>query len=144
MMAKRFSIKVIGKATQLLGIQITQSVKGIRISQEAYIRRTLDDMGMTSCRPAHIPAAGGEVTAAIQRAGNNELIDTTHFRHIIGKLMYAAVGTRPDISYTVAFLGRYLADLTMHHFSMANISYDISSQLQDIHSFTLTHKEQSK
>ena len=88
MMAKRFSIKVIGKATQLLGIQITQSVRGIRISQEAYIRRTLDNMGMTSCCPAHIPVAKKEVTAAIQRTKNNKLINTTHFRHIIRKFMY--------------------------------------------------------
>jgi hypothetical protein len=49
------------------------------------------------------------------------LVDFTHFKHIIGKLMYAATGTRPDIAFAVGFLDRYAHDPTTHHLKMAKI-----------------------
>jgi hypothetical protein len=43
----------------------------------------------------------------------------TLYRSIVGKLMYAMVGTRFNITFCVDLLRRYLAALTSHHLKMA-------------------------
>jgi hypothetical protein len=120
-MQKRFSIKILGQATHILGIQIQQTSKGISITQMAYIQCTLEEMGMTDCRPSNLPATGKDISIAVKDSRNAELVNSTHFKHIIGKLMYAATGTRPDIVFAVGFLGRYAHDPTTHHLKMVKI-----------------------
>jgi hypothetical protein len=42
-------------------------------------------------------------------------VDPTQYQAIVGSLMYAALGTRPDITYAVAALSRYNSrPLTVH------------------------------
>jgi hypothetical protein len=42
-------------------------------------------------------------------------VDPTQYQAIVGSLMYAALGTRPDITYAVAALSRYNSGpLTVH------------------------------
>jgi len=103
----------------ILGIQVNQTTEGISLTQSSYITRTLQELDMASCRPAYLPASGGEITAAIKQAGNMEPVEQTHYQHIVGKLMYAAIATRPDISFTVGFLARYSSDPRMHHLQIA-------------------------
>lgn len=45
--------------------------------------------------------------------------DARSFREIIGSLLYAAVGTRPDISTAVSILSRHMNDPTVAHISRA-------------------------
>lgn len=46
-------------------------------------------------------------------------VDSGEYRHIIGKLMYASVSTRPDIAFAVGFLGRFASAPTTYHLNMA-------------------------
>jgi hypothetical protein len=39
--------------------------------------------------------------------GEKELEDITDYQAVMGSLMYAALATRPDISYAVTALSRY-------------------------------------
>jgi hypothetical protein len=42
-------------------------------------------------------------------------VEPTYYQSIVGSLMYAALGTRPDIAYAVAALSRYNSrPLTVH------------------------------
>jgi hypothetical protein len=102
-----------------LGIEVRQHPDGIEITQEAYIRRTLEEFDMTEVRDSYAPASLGAVQAAIKLDGNQAPVDQTTFRHVLGKIMYPAIGTRPDISYVVAFLSRYAHAPTAHHMNMA-------------------------
>jgi hypothetical protein len=43
----------------------------------------------------------------------------TDYRQIVGKAMYAMVGTRPDIAYAVGMLGRFASKPNTHHLAMA-------------------------
>ena len=117
-MAKRFSIKELGPIKHVLGIQVQQTTSGITITQSAYITRTLKDMDLLTCHPSHLPATGGDITAATKCAGNNHYY-STNYKHIIEKMMYAAVGTRPDIIFATNFLARYAHEPTVHHLHMA-------------------------
>ena len=45
--------------------------------------------------------------------------DHTTYRQIIGKLMYAMVGSRPDLAYALSVLGCHAAAPDMYHLDMA-------------------------
>ena len=45
--------------------------------------------------------------------------DHTTYRQIIGKLMYAMVGSRPDLTYALSVLGHHTAAPDTYHLAMA-------------------------
>jgi len=51
--------------------------------------------------------------------GENELEDITDYQAVVGSLMYAALATRPDITYAVAALSRYNLRLFTSHMTAA-------------------------
>jgi hypothetical protein len=75
-------------------------------------------MNMIDCCPLHFFTIGEDITLTIKCEDNQNLVDTTHYRFVIGKLMYAAVSTRPDITFAVSFLACYAHDPTEHHLKM--------------------------
>jgi hypothetical protein len=50
----------------------------------------------------------------LSRTGNRKLVDATHYRSIMGVLRYL-VHTRPDISYTVGYVSRFMKAPTSEH-----------------------------
>jgi hypothetical protein len=50
---------------------------------------------------------------------DSEFVDETLYRSMIEKLLYAANYTRPDISYAVSLLSRYLNGPKMIHLKVA-------------------------
>ena len=51
--------------------------------------------------------------------GKMELEDITDYRAVVGSPMYAALATRPDISYAVAALSRYTSRPFTSHMTAA-------------------------
>ena len=117
-MRNRFRIKELGPARLIVGLQVLQDDYSIHISQSSYVRGILEDTGMASAHSSHIPISGGDVNATISEV-QHQPVDTTAYRHIVGKTMYAMVGTRPDIAYAVSTLGRFASKPNQQHYSMA-------------------------
>ena len=64
----------------------------------------------------------GEVGALTASDTSAKKLDTNHhmlYQQIVGKLMYAMVGTRPDIAYPLSVLGRYAASPDTYHLALA-------------------------
>jgi hypothetical protein len=57
---------------------------------------------MTDCNPAKVPMIGKWDL----ENDDSESVDETLYRSMIGKLLYAANYTRPDISYAVSLLSQ--------------------------------------
>lgn len=59
--------------------------------------------------------------SAIEMIEHDDYEDTEikPFQQLIGKLMYLACGTRPDIAFIVGLLSRYNADLRKGHLQAA-------------------------
>ena len=110
-MGKIFAIKDIGEAKLFLGIEIEQSLEGIRISQDSYLRRFLEEQKMVNVRRTDTPLSEADVKfMATQDQDKLELLPTAApYQHIIGKLMYASVGTRPDLAFALSYLARFNA-----------------------------------
>ncbi|SGZ29090.1 BQ5605_C058g12700 [Microbotryum silenes-dioicae] len=96
----------LGPAEYILGIQVKRGQDGsITLSQERYLRDLLDKFRLGNAKPASIPMQPGVVLDFQDSSATPQ--DRTRYLQAIGSLMYAAVGTRPDLAYVVAYLARF-------------------------------------
>ncbi|XP_013594528.1 PREDICTED: uncharacterized mitochondrial protein AtMg00810-like [Brassica oleracea var. oleracea] len=103
-MSKKFEMSDLGKLTYYLGIEVIQGADRIRIKQERYAQGILRDTKMEACNATQIPM---EANLKISKAEDEQEIDATEFRRIIGCLRYL-LHTRPDLCYAVGVLSRYM------------------------------------
>ena len=97
---------------------IERTANGYNLHQESYIESPPSKHGMTdsynACTPiethAKLDIKSGDIDA---------LVDQKAYLAIVGSLMYAALGTRPDISYAVGLLSRFNSDPRTRHLTAA-------------------------
>ena len=119
-MRSRFQIKELGQAEFIIGIHVIIDETGISIDQGTYIQTFVNELGMGDSNPVHVPVSGGDVNATVcAQEGENAPVPLTAYKKIVGKVMYAMIGTRPDIAFAVSFLGRFAAKPTTLHMAMA-------------------------
>ncbi|SCV72172.1 BQ2448_4866 [Microbotryum intermedium] len=101
-----YGIKRLGQAEYILGIQIKRGQDGsITLSQERYLRDILAKFQFSDAKPASIPMQPGVVLDFQESDASPQ--DRTRYLQAIGSLMYAAVGTRPDLAFVVSYLARF-------------------------------------
>lgn len=126
-LAQKFSVTPMGLAQYIVGVQIRQHAKGVTISQSTYIKRLVQELGLEESHRVFVPISGGDIAQsfgemAINPNGTQEqpkLANPTEYRHIVGRLMYAMVGTCPDIAFAVGILGRFMHKPLAKHLEMA-------------------------
>jgi len=93
----------LGKMGWILGIRITQDCeKGtLALSQEKFIKETLERNGMSDSCPISTPALPNE---RLMKLVSPE-VDAKSYQCALGSLMYLMLGTRPDLGYAIAALG---------------------------------------
>jgi hypothetical protein len=85
----------------------------IWISQTAYVTKVLARFGMEDSSRKVLPMQSN--WRPHERMDTEEACDQALYRQAIGSLLYAALGSRPDIAYTVSVLGRYAANPSAEH-----------------------------
>ncbi|SGY29518.1 BQ5605_C002g01060 [Microbotryum silenes-dioicae] len=101
-----YGIKCLGPAKYILGIQVKRGHNGsITLSQECYLRDILARFQFADAKPAGVPMQPGVVLNFENSSATPE--DCTRYLQAIGSLMYAAVGTRPDLAFVVSYLARF-------------------------------------
>ena len=107
-LATRFGIKDLGEAQFILGLQISRDVQGnIWLGQRAYLEAVLDRFGMSKCRPYTTPM---EPNLQLDKAPEGTVADPIlkhKYLQAVGSLMYAMLGTRPDLCFAVGYLSRF-------------------------------------
>jgi hypothetical protein len=111
------------KADLCLGIKIEHDDSGgYNISQQHYLEELLKELNMQDCKPNTTYMSKGEVNALTVGDTGGKKLDTNSYalyRQIVDKLMYAMVGTRPDLAYTLSVLGRFAATPDTYHIALA-------------------------
>ena len=103
-------------ADWFLGVQIVRSVDSTQLNQRLYIERLLQSLQMDSCRPVATPIEKAPLSVVEGEGEDHDPQEkATDYAHIVGKLMYAACVTRPDIQYAVSFWSRFLSKPTEEH-----------------------------
>jgi len=106
---EKMKIMNLGPAQQFLGIEIYIEENCTRISfgQKAFFTVILKRFNMQNAHCASTPMDPNVKLDLADDRGEKELKDIKGYQAIVGSLMYAALATRPDISFAVAALCRY-------------------------------------
>lgn len=110
-----FNIKDLGESKFIVGIQVTQSPKGITLTQSTNISKILAEQHMSDAHPAPVPLTKGD---DISITGTSDSpVDGTKYRGIVGKLLYIC-NTRPDITFAVHTLSRFNKNPSQRHLKL--------------------------
>ncbi len=100
-----FKSSDLGIASWILGICVHHDIEArtLFIEQLQYIKGVLSQYGMTGCTPTSIPLPAN---SCFQPTSPNEHSEVSSYPYleVLGSLMYAAMGTCPDISYAIRLL----------------------------------------
>ena len=117
----KWKISDLGQAKYCVGIEIKQTKGSISITQGSYIRRIVKELGMEDAIPTTAPLSPDDANSlGTEKPGEEgKPIDPKIYRSFIGKLMYAMVGSRPDIAFAVSKLGQFACNPTSKHLKLA-------------------------
>ena len=115
---ERFKARDLGEAELYLGIKI-QRDRGSRVlmlSQGLMAEELVAKYGLTDGKTKTTP-----LTPATKLSNEGDPLDTEEYTYsqLVGSLMYLSVCTRPDISFTVGALARYMSCPTTVHWQAA-------------------------
>jgi hypothetical protein len=112
-----FEDKDLGEIHWLLAINIDLTDDGITLSQQTYIDKILERFGMQDCHSVSTPLDPNHQL----RSGTPEEVisDVALYQQIIGSLMHAVTGTRPDLAYAVTHLSQFCSAPTAEHMQAA-------------------------
>ncbi|XP_020242941.1 uncharacterized protein LOC109821162, partial [Asparagus officinalis] len=131
-LSKRFSMKDLGEASCILGIQIyrDRSKRMLGLSQSRYIGKVLKRFSMENSKKGFVPASPGISLSKKMSPRTDEerkRMSLIPYASAVGSIMYAMLCTRPDIAYSLSllFLIYGKSDLRMEAFSDSSFQSDI-------------------
>nr|GEU74772.1 zinc finger, CCHC-type [Tanacetum cinerariifolium] len=107
--------KELGKAKKILGMEIVRdwSRKILRVSQSGYVFKVLNNFRIDDGKTVKMPL-GGHFKLSLKdcpvRDCDVERMSKVMYTNAVGSLMYLMVCTRPDITYEVSVVSRFLAN----------------------------------
>lgn len=114
-LSQTFNIKRLGTPSHLLGWGISRDRNGaFTIGQRGYATAIGENYSAPGERPKSTPMVLGAALDPEGPAGDHPL-----FMELLGSLLFAAIGTRPDISAAVSILARHMSAPTRAHVTAA-------------------------
>ncbi|GJY38382.1 retrovirus-related pol polyprotein from transposon TNT 1-94 [Tanacetum coccineum] len=110
-MCSKFKMSMMGKILFFLGLQISQSPRGIFINQSKYALESLKKYGFDSCDPVDTPMVE---KSKLDEDKEGKAVDPSHYRGMIGTLLYLTA-SRPDLQFAICMCARYQARPTEKH-----------------------------
>ncbi|GKD69598.1 hypothetical protein Tco_1323688, partial [Tanacetum coccineum] len=91
-----------GKLSFFLGLQISQSPRGIFLNQSKYALESLKKYGMETCEPVDTPMVE---KSKLDEDPQQKSVDPTRYHGMIGTLMYLT-SSRPYLVFVVCMCAR--------------------------------------
>ncbi|GJV91135.1 retrovirus-related pol polyprotein from transposon TNT 1-94 [Tanacetum coccineum] len=111
LMTTKFKMSMMGQMSFFLGLQISQSPRGIFINQSKYASEIVKKYGLQSTDYVDTPMIDNK---KLDEDLQGKPVDATLYRGMIGSLMYLTA-SRPDLNYDVCLCARYQAKPTKKH-----------------------------
>ncbi|GJX07193.1 retrovirus-related pol polyprotein from transposon TNT 1-94 [Tanacetum coccineum] len=126
-MCSKFKMSMMGKISFFLGLQISQSPRGIFINQSKYALESLKKYGFDSCDPVDTPMVE---KSKLDEDKEGKAVDPSHYRGMIGTLLYLTANadhagcqdTRRSTSGSMQLLGDRLVSWSSKRQKSAAIS----------------------
>src|SRR6266498_2871480 len=99
-------MKDLGETDVILNIKLNKDESGITLSQSHYVEKILSRFGFMDSKPSPTPYDPSVTLRKNQRIARDQM----RYSQIIGSLMYLASATRPDISFAVRKLSRFVSN----------------------------------
>jgi hypothetical protein len=115
-------MKDLGDVSTYLGMNVEQVNNTAQLTQDSYIQRMVSRFELAEAKPMATPLpAGVQLLKADQPSTDEERqsMASTPYRALIGSLLYAARGARPDVAYAVAALSKHNQTPGPKHWSYA-------------------------
>ena len=110
-------------AEWILGCSITQWRQHhiLKVDQEQFTTHILCEFKMESCNSTTTPCPKWHLTSDMSPLTDKEHKSVVSLLYcaLVGKCMYLATCTRPDISYTIRELARYMSNYGQRHYDAA-------------------------
>ena len=116
----RYEVKDLGEADMILGIHVecNRDARTISISQCAYLKWVLKCFRMSDCNAKSTPLPLGITLSKDQSPKAQEdhkAMADKPYQEVLGSVMYAQIGTRPDLLYAVSTLSKYASNPRITH-----------------------------
>ncbi|GJY69311.1 retrovirus-related pol polyprotein from transposon TNT 1-94 [Tanacetum coccineum] len=111
LMTTKFKMSMMGQMSFFLGLQISQSPRGIFLNQSKYASEIIKKYGLLSSDSVDTPMVEKN---KLDEDLQGTPVDATLYRGMIGSLMYLT-SSRPDLIYAVCLCARYQARPTEKH-----------------------------
>ena len=113
-----FNMKDLGPIHWFLGLEIIRDRARhlINVSQTRYVSDIINHFGFTNAHPISTPIAINFRPSQL----NSAKVNVHNYQSQIGSIMYAMLGTRPDIAYAVGALSQYSANPGADHLNAIN------------------------
>ena len=110
-LSKSFDMKDLGQADVILNIKLIRDESGITLTQSHYVEKVLNRFGFIDSKPSPTPYD----PSVTLRKNKKEARDQLRYSQVIGSLMYLASAMRPDISFAVRKLSRFMSNPGIDH-----------------------------
>ncbi|XP_066361511.1 uncharacterized mitochondrial protein AtMg00810-like [Miscanthus floridulus] len=110
-MAAHFRMSDFGALFYYLSIMVRQGKEALMLGQCTYASKLLEQSGMAEGKPRVTPM---EEWLKLTKASTAVRVDATLIRSIVGGLCYL-VHTRPDITFAVGYVSRFMEDPQEDH-----------------------------
>ncbi|GJT33937.1 retrovirus-related pol polyprotein from transposon TNT 1-94 [Tanacetum coccineum] len=110
-MCSKFKMSMMGKISFFLGLQISQSPRGIFINQSKYALESLKKYSFDSCDPVDTPMVE---KSKLEEDKEGKAVDPSHYHGMIGTLL-CLTASRPDLQFSICMCARYQARPTKKH-----------------------------
>ena len=119
-LSSEFEMKDLGAAKKILGMEITRNrdSRVLFFSQQNYIKKVLHRFNMHDAKSVSTPIAPHFKLSASQCPVSDndvEYMSRVPYSSAVGSLMYAMVCSRPDLSYAMSLVSRYMANPGKEH-----------------------------
>ena len=116
---ERFKMKDLGVISSILGIQVNQQDCGVTLNQSIYIEECIARFKLSEATPSELPLnTSKDLTNPHVPAGLLDEKAKQKYQQMVGCLMYLAVMTRPDITFSAALLSRFNAKPDQRHYTV--------------------------
>ncbi|GJY32909.1 retrovirus-related pol polyprotein from transposon TNT 1-94, partial [Tanacetum coccineum] len=111
LMTTKFKMSMMGLMSFFLGLQISQTPRGVFINQSKYASEIIKTYGMLTSDSVDTPKVEkNKFDADLQGTP----VDATHYRGMIGSLMYLTF-SRPNLIYAICLCAQYQAKPIENH-----------------------------
>ncbi|WVY90763.1 hypothetical protein V8G54_036277 [Vigna mungo] len=114
-MKEEYEMTDLGSLSYFLGLEWLQTTNGVYLHQKRYINEVLKRFKMEKCNSTTIPVMTNlRLTDHLEE----KKVDATLYKQIVGSLRYIC-NSRPDISYGVGLISRFMSDPRQSHLAAA-------------------------